>query len=138
MSLLAKAAPQDLEAAWTAIEDKPAWRWLRKPEIGLVMLRGRAGGSGQAFNLGEMSVTRCALVTDAGYSGHAYVAGSDSRHAELAALFDALLQDQDRQEGLDETLLSSLRHERRAAEQRRAEAVASSKVEFFTMVRGED
>ena len=138
MGLLAKAALEDLESAWSALDEKPSWRWLRKPETGLVMLRGRAGGTGQAFNLGEMSVTRCVLVTEAGHTGHAYVAGSDSRHAELAALFDALLQDEARQSTLDEALLTPLKRKRQEAEHGRAEAVASSKVEFFTMVRGED
>ena len=138
MGLLAKAAPVDLESAWAALGDKPRWRWLRKPETGLVMLRGRAGGTGQAFNLGEMSVTRCVLVTDEGYNGHAYVAGSDSRHAELAAVFDALLQDESRRPAVEEALLTPLRRKRQAAERARAEDAASSKVEFFTMVRGED
>lgn len=138
MALLAKAAPGDLEAAWSALDDKPRWRWLRKPETGLVMVRGRAGGTGQAFNLGEMSVTRCVLAIDGGHSGHAYVAGSDGRHAELAALFDALLQDETRRDGLDRALLSPLRRKREAAERDRQDAAASSKVEFFTMLRGED
>ena len=138
MALLAKAAPGDLESAWSALEDKPSWRWLRKPETGLVMVRGRAGGTGRAFNLGEMSVTRCVLVTDDGLSGHAYVSGSDRRHAELAAVFDALLQDETRRQALERALLMPLRHKRAARERDRREDSASSKVEFFTMVRGED
>ena len=59
---------------------------LRGPEAGLVMVRGRAGGGGAPFNLGEMTVTRCTVRTDCGFVGHAYVAGRDERQAELAAL----------------------------------------------------
>ena len=138
MGLLAKAAPADLESAWDALEPKPAWRWLRKPETGLVMVRGRAGGSGQAFNLGEMTVTRCVLVTEEGVTGHAHVAGRNARHAELAAAFDALLQDETRRADLDDSLLAPLTRKRSEAERRRAEEAAATKVEFFTMVRGED
>ena len=138
MGLLAKAAPADLESAWDALEPKPAWRWLRKPETGLVMVRGRAGGSGQAFNLGEMTVTRCVLVTEAGVTGHAHVAGRNARHAELAAAFDALLQDETRHAALADSLLAPLTRKRAEAERQEAEAAAATKVEFFTMVRGED
>lgn len=138
MGLLAKAAPADLESAWAALESKPAWRWLRKPETGLVMVRGRAGGSGQPFNLGEMTVTRCVLVTDDGVTGHAHVAGRDARHAELAAAFDALLQDAARRPALEDGVLAALRRKRKAAQDGRAAAAAATRVEFFTLVRGED
>ena len=69
------------------------YRVLRGPEAGLVMVRGRAGGGGAPFNLGEMTATRCTVRTEAGFVGHAYVAGRNERQAELAALADALLQD---------------------------------------------
>ena len=64
------------------------------------MVRGRAGGGGAPFNLGEMTATRCTVRTDGGFVGHAYVAGRDERLAELAALVDALLQDPDAQAAL--------------------------------------
>ena len=66
---------------------------MRGPETGLVMVRGRAGGSGSPFNLGEMTVTRCTVQLGSGTAGHAYIAGRDERQAELAAVADALLQD---------------------------------------------
>ncbi|MDJ0611916.1 MAG: phosphonate C-P lyase system protein PhnG [Kiloniellales bacterium] len=138
MSLLARASPEDLEAVWDALEDPPSRRWLRRPETGLVMVRGRAGGTGQAFNLGEMTVTRCVLATEEGYSGHATVAGRDARHAELAACFDALLQDPRRRPALERDLLARLERARAAADRARAAAAAATKVEFFTLVRGED
>ncbi|WP_246116846.1 phosphonate C-P lyase system protein PhnG [Denitrobaculum tricleocarpae] len=143
MSILAKADPGELSRAWDSLDDKPTWRWLRKPETGLVMVRGRAGGTGAAFNLGEMTVTRCAVVTESGdgnqgFTGQGYLAGRDRRHAELAALFDALLQDSSRRSALEDTLLKPLA-DGLAARRRAASAKsAATKVDFFTLVRGED
>ena len=143
MSVLAKSDPEDLARAWKDLAEKPKWRWLRRPETGLVMVRGRAGGTGSAFNLGEMTVTRCAIVTEdgdggRGFTGQGYLAGRDRRHAELAAIFDALLQDAGRRPALEEQILKPLA-ERLAVRRREASAKsAATKVDFFTLVRGED
>jgi alpha-D-ribose 1-methylphosphonate 5-triphosphate synthase subunit PhnG len=75
MSVLARAASRDLEAAWVALGTRPVYRVVRTPELGMVMVRGRAGGSGPRFNLGEMTVTRCSVELESGAMGHAYVAG---------------------------------------------------------------
>ncbi len=143
MSVLAKADAADLQRAWQGLEPKPKWRWLRKPETGLVMVRGRAGGTGGAFNLGEMTVTRCAVVTEdeetgRQIAGQGYLAGRDRRHAELAALFDALLQDDRRHAALQETLIEPLAGALAARRQRASAKSAATKVDFFTLVRGED
>src|SRR6516165_6705172 len=88
MSCLSQADPARLDAAWASLPSLPSHRLLRQAETGLVMLRGRAGGSGQAFNLGEMTMTRAAvrLEGDRPATGFGYVAGRNRRHAELAAL----------------------------------------------------
>ena len=86
-----------------------------KPEVGLVMVRGRAGGTGMRFNLGELPVTRCSVRLDVGAVGHAWVGGRDLRHAELAAVFDALLQDEARRPGLETKLIGPLAAFREAA-----------------------
>jgi alpha-D-ribose 1-methylphosphonate 5-triphosphate synthase subunit PhnG len=138
MSVLALARPEDLEAAWSALADRPIYRFMRRPEIGLVMVRGRAGGSGARFNLGEMTVARCTIELPSGALGHAYVGGRNLRHAELAAAFDALLQDPRRRPALEVRLVSPLeagQRERRIAAQTRS---APTRVEFFTLVRGEE
>ena len=93
MSVLARAPSEAIEAGLTRVGPLPAWTRVRGPETGLVMVRGRAGGSGSPFNLGEMTVTRCTVRLDSGAAGHAYIAGRDERRAELAAVADALLQD---------------------------------------------
>src|SRR5580704_11781109 len=96
MAVLARAPADAIEAGLTQDGHLPAWTRVRGPETGLVMVRGRAGGSGSPFNLGEMTVTRCTVRIGSGATGHAYVAGRDERQAELAAVADALLQDPDR------------------------------------------
>ncbi|MFZ6654417.1 phosphonate C-P lyase system protein PhnG [Undibacterium sp. TJN19] len=137
MSVLAKAPDETLAEAVAQFGELPAYLWLRKPETGLAMVRARTGGSGTQFNLGEMSVTRCALRLSSGETGLAYVAGRSVRHAEWAAIFDALMQT-DAKAIVQSTIIAPL--EKILAVQR-AETVAAakaSKVEFMTMVRGED
>jgi alpha-D-ribose 1-methylphosphonate 5-triphosphate synthase subunit PhnG len=138
LGILAQASPAALEQHWDALEDKPRYALLRAPEIGLVMVRGRAGGTGRAFNLGEMTVTRCAVRLDAPpTTGFGYVAGRDKRRAELIALFDALLQTDAHGPALARRMLPALAGALRESRAARAARVAGSKVEFFTMVRGE-
>ncbi|PXX45525.1 phosphonate C-P lyase system protein PhnG [Undibacterium pigrum] len=137
MSILAKAPASELAVSVRQFGELPSYLWLRKPETGLAMVRARTGGSGSQFNLGEMSVTRCALRLATGETGVAYVAGRDERHAEWAAIFDALMQGEHRsvvEENIIRPLELLLQQKR---EQLQAEAQAT-RVEFMTMVRGED
>src|SRR5215469_11260932 len=138
MSVLAQASGAELERAWLALGERPAYRIVRKPEVGLVMVRGRAGGSGAAFNLGEMTVTRCTVDLPSGIAGHAYVAGRDARHAELAAVFDALLQDPVLTTRLEEAVIAPLETGQRERRRQMAARSAPTRVEFFTLVRGDD
>jgi len=136
MSLLAKARPERLAAALAGL-DLPAYDWARAPETGAVMVRGRMGGSGAPFNLGEMTVTRCALRIASGEIGHAYVQGRDKAHATSAALVDALMQGP-RAAELRAAVLEPLAAAAAADSAARAGKAAATKVDFFTMVRGED
>jgi len=138
MAVLARASTEQLERAWRTVATPPEHQWLRRPETGLAMLRGRAGGTGAQFNLGEASVTRCALrVTgDSGHAGFAYVLGRDHRHAELAALFDALLQDDQRGPGLQQTIIKSLADGQARQRDDASRKAAATRVDFYTMVRG--
>lgn len=137
MGVLARAEGDGLARLWEAAGEVVAHRPLRRPETGLVQLRGRIGGSGSPFNLGEATVTRCSVLAEGERVGHAYVLGRDRRHAELAALIDALLQDPARRARLLEAVVEPLRaaeQERRRARRRAAE---TTRVDFFTLVRGE-
>ncbi len=141
-AVLAKASLAELDAVWDALAEKPDYRTLRHSETGLVMVRGRIGGTGAAFNLGEMTMTRAAIqVIDAAgnvtYTGFGYVAGRAKRHAQLVALFDALLQDPVRHGALAASVVVPLAERQAAMKAVRAAAVMASKVDFFTMVRGE-
>ena len=92
MSLMAIAPEGRVAALLDAAMPRPAFTWLRAPEIGSAMVRGRAGATGAPFNLGEMTVTRCALTLESGEVGHAYIQGRRKAAAEAAALGAALLQ----------------------------------------------
>lgn len=136
MAILAKATPHELEAAWSTARLDVAFDWLRKPEVGSVMVRGRTGGTGGKFNLGEAVLTRCALRLANGTTGYAYVLGRNARHAEIAALCDALLQTPDLRDIVQREIVDPLAQahaERREARSRRAN---STKVEFLAMARG--
>lgn len=138
MRALALGSPSRLEAAWKSLERPPAYSLLRRPEVGLIMLQGRAGANGPRFNLGEMTVTRCSVTLEGGPAGHAWIAGRKPRHAELAALFDALLQSPGWGERLEAALIRPLLDEREEELARRAAEVEPTRVHFFTMKRGED
>lgn len=138
ISVLAKARLAELESAWDGLAEKPAYDWLRRPEVGMVMVRARTGGTGGQFNLGQMTVTRCALRLVSGEAGVGYVQGRSKRHAELAAVFDALLQDNTRRAELEDSVVAPLEaaHDGRRSE--RSRKANATKVNFFTLVRGEN
>lgn len=133
MAVLARAGAEAIAAGLPPAGTLPAWRTLRGPESGLVMLRARAGATGAPFNLGEMTVTRCILRLTSGQVGHATVAGRDPRHAELAALADALLQDPTRREALHASLIDPLAAEQQAHRQAIAARAAATRVQFFAL-----
>jgi len=132
MATLARASVQELAEKLAELPALPEAEMLRAPETGLVMVRGRAGGDGEAFNLGEMTVTRCALRLGP-HIGHAYIAGRDHAKARLAALLDAALQDSALHQTCMQAVIEPLaaaQQEARAAEARKA---AATRVDFFTM-----
>jgi alpha-D-ribose 1-methylphosphonate 5-triphosphate synthase subunit PhnG len=138
MGVLARAARAELEAAWGAFPSPPAYTHLRRPETGLVLVRGRAGGTGAAFNLGEMTMTRCAVRVETAERrlvGLSFVAGRDVRRAELAAVFDALLQDPRHRATVETAVIAPIEARLAATRETRAAEIAATKVDFFTLVR---
>jgi alpha-D-ribose 1-methylphosphonate 5-triphosphate synthase subunit PhnG len=135
LGVLAKAVPEELERLWEALALGPTYRHLRAPESGLVMLRGRVSGTGAPFNMGEMTVTRCSVVLANGTIGHGYVGGTDTRHAEIVALCDALLQGEAYRAEIERGVIAPLVAARDAARQRTAARTAATRVEFFTVAR---
>ena len=134
LGLIARAPISRLNALWP--DEAPAFAWLRSPEAGAMMVQGRAGGTGASFNLGEVTVTRASVRLDCGTIGHAMVQGRDLYKAERAALLDALLQTPCG-ERLQKEVLAPLQAAEKEDAEGRARRAAATKVDFFTMVRGE-
>ena len=130
MSVLAQATPDEVDAAWQGHGLSPNFVWLRAPTFCLVMVRGRVNGTGAPFNLGEMTVTRCALQLDSGSVGLGYVTGRHKQHAALAALFDALLQDKGSLAGQLRCTVAELDERRLGRHRVDAAMAATSKVDF--------
>ena len=130
MAVLARASGDEIAARLGTL---PAYTNLRGPEAGLVMLRGRVGGGGGAFNVGEMTVTRCTVRIESGQVGHAYVAGRDARQAELAAVLDAMLQDPAEAPALQANVIGPLASMQQARRSDTAAKAAATQVQFFAM-----
>jgi alpha-D-ribose 1-methylphosphonate 5-triphosphate synthase subunit PhnG len=133
MAVLARSDAADLAALLSDCTPLPPWQTLRGPESGLVMVRGRAGGGGAPFNLGEMTVTRCTVRTDEGQIGHAYVAGRDGEKAKLAALVDAMLQQPTRTAHLHARIIEPLARAQQGRRDTTARKAAATRVQFFTL-----
>ncbi len=138
MAVLAQADTASLARLWHGWAEKPSWRWLRRPEIGLVMVRGRVGGTGGPFNLGEATVTRCALTLETGETGVAYCLGRRKEHVRLSALFDALWQMPAARDDVETRVVAPLAARQAAADGETAADTQATKVDFFTMVRGDN
>lgn len=138
MAVLAQAEPSEIERGLGQVGNDIDYTELRPAEIGLVMLRGRIGGDGAPFNIGEASVARAAVQLASGEKGFGYVLGRDRRRARLVALCDALWQSDSYRQRVEQCVLAPLRL---AQDQRSTVAraqTAATRVDFFTLVRGED
>lgn len=138
MAVLARSTSRDLSAGLERMDSIPTAEDLRQPETGLVMLRGRTGGTGAPFNLGEATVTRAVVRLDNGIIGFSYILGRDPAKARLAAIVDALWQDEARKALVETNVLVPIRKRLLAEDAVRANQTAATKVDFFTLVRGED
>ena len=137
LSILSHADMAQLSALYEAIWwNKPQVSPIRGPETGLIMVRGRTGGGGAPFNLGEATVSRASVRIDSGEVGHGYCLGRDTGKARLIAIIDALFQREPDNVELD--ILRPLSDAAGKADKARRDETAATKVDFFTMVRGED
>ncbi|MEM9224355.1 MAG: phosphonate C-P lyase system protein PhnG [Pseudomonadota bacterium] len=137
ISTLARASQRELSAALDAIGQPDGWSWLRAPETGLVMVRGRIGGGGPPFNLGEASVTRASVQLRGGQTGHAYALSRNRKAAGDAALLDALWQTEAREE-VEDSILRPVRSRIATQDALEEAEAAATTVDFFTLVRGDD
>jgi len=138
LSVLAKAPAGELLSCWKRTGLDPSVELLRGPESGLVALQGRAGGTGQPFHVGEMSATRVTVRIGSGQVGHAMISGRDTRKAQLVAVIDALAQDPAQAEMIERVIVSPLEQLASETDATLLQETAATRVNFFTMVRGED
>ena len=136
MAVLAHAEAGEIAARLRAFA-LPAHQDLRTPENGLVMLRGRVGGDGAPFNLGEATVSRAAVRLASGEVGFGYTLGRDGEKARLIALCDALVQSRDFSASVERDIIAPLREQLMVRRKQVAAQTAATKVDFYTMVRGE-
>src|SRR6476620_6195289 len=136
MAVLAHSETVDIAGHLEAIA-LPAHEDLREPENGLVLVRGRIGGDGAPFNLGEATVSRAAVRLSSGEVGFGYTLGRDGEKARLIALCDALVQSRDFGGAVERDVIAPLREQLMVRRQQAAAETAATKVDFYTMVRGE-
>jgi alpha-D-ribose 1-methylphosphonate 5-triphosphate synthase subunit PhnG len=133
-------APTDFLELHLGFVAKGSHQWLRPAETGLVMVRARVGGTGQRFNFGEATVTRCVIRPDLALTGSrqvgvGYVLGCSHRQALLVALADALLQESDLHARWYELLIAPLIQMQTQATQQQQVQTQSTRVDFFTVAR---
>src|SRR5262249_34344717 len=104
---------------------------------GVVMVEARAGGTGRRFNLGEATVTRAAVRLATGEVGVSYALGRDTRRAELAAVMDGLLQHAGWRRLVENELIAPLAARQRQMREAASRRAAATKVDFFTLQRGD-
>ena len=136
MTVLAHSDAAEIARCLDAIE-LPPYENLREPENGLVMVRGRIGGDGAPFNLGEATVSRAAVRLSTGEVGFGYVLGRNKQKAQMIALCDALVQSDEFADAVEENVLAPLRAALISVRNRKAAETASTRVDFYTLVRGE-
>ncbi|AEH86204.1 phosphonate C-P lyase system protein PhnG [Mesorhizobium opportunistum] len=138
MATLAQSSGDDIVRLWNGAGLPSEAELLRGPETGLVTLRGRIGGGGAPFNVGEATVTRATVRLPSGQVGHCYALGRDKQKAKLGAIADALWQDPARRAEVETRLIAPLQSALATSQEKRRAETAATKVDFFTMVRGED
>lgn len=137
MSVLARASLAEIEELTRSLK-LPAYEIIKQPETGTVMVEGRAGGSGLRFNLGEATATRAVVRLADGTLGFSYALGRDMNKALLAAVLDGMLQGSGQATALHAQVIAPLQARQMEAKASRSRKAAATKVEFFTLVRGEE
>lgn len=138
IAALTHSDPAQLNARMQALKLTPDYETLRAPESGLVQIQARMGATGARFFAGDATLTRAAIRLQDGTLGYSWVLGRDKAHAERCAVIDALLQTHDHFQTLMETLIAPLEAERAARIAARHAEVNTSRVDFFTLVRGDN
>lgn len=134
--MLATSSKNDLLNLWEQKKINIRYEWLRTPEIGSIMAQGRMGVTGDKFNIGEVTITRCSLKLNCGTVGHSYVQGRSKKKAEISALCDALMQTEMSNE-INKSIIIPLEKIKKNNKDKILSKAEATKVDFFTLVRGE-
>jgi len=137
MATLAAASPEAVADRYKTL-NPPPFDLVRQPETGLVMVRGRMGGTGNPFNLGEVTVTRCVVRLETGETGSAYSLGRNKKKVLQSAVIDALWQRGETRERIEAEVIAPLAAEQASKKETVREETEATKVNFFTMVRGDN
>ena len=138
MRICSQATLAELSAALARLAPLPAIEVVRQPEVGLIMLRGRMGGDGAPFNAGEATITRAVVRLASGELGFSYLLGRSLEKARLAAIVDALGQSSRFRDRLEIVLLAPVMRRVHTERSLQRAETAATRVQFFTLVRGED
>ncbi|MEG1210256.1 MAG: phosphonate C-P lyase system protein PhnG [Leclercia sp.] len=138
MRVLAHSLPATLQAQMSALGLNPTYERIRTPETGLVQIQARMGGTGARYFAGDATLTRAVVRLASGTLGYSYLLGRDKQHAEQCAVIDALLQEAPHFQTLMETVIAPLEADRAARIAARQAEVNTSRVDFFTLVRGDN
>ena len=138
MRVCSQATLAELSEAVERLAPLPVVEMARRPEIGLVMLRGRIGGDGQPFNAGEATMVRAVVRLDTGELGFSYLLGRSSERARLAAIIDALGQRDDYRDRIKAAFVAPVMQRVAAQKHLHRSETAATRVNFFTLVRGQE
>ncbi|MEO0636800.1 MAG: phosphonate C-P lyase system protein PhnG [Pseudomonadota bacterium] len=137
MSALALSQAGELKALWSQLDVDPECELIRGPETGLIALRGRMGGGGSAFNFSEATVTRATVRLGDGTVGHSIMLGRDEQKTKLAAVIDAMASSEKWGAQIMQRIIEPLEASQADRDAKLARETAATKVDFFTMVRGD-
>ena len=134
LSILAKSDLASLCTLWKKVQINAQYEYFRKPEIGTVMVRGRSGGTGNLFNLGEITVSRCSIGLQTGEQGYGYIQGRSTKGATIAELVDAFMQTSQKKL-IEQKILKPLDAIHKKNKKDLVSKAEATKVDFFTLAR---
>lgn len=137
-AILSQAPNKVFANLWSAMGLDPEFEILRGPETGLVSLRGRIGGGGAPFPFGDATATRATVKLKDGRIGHSALLGRNAPRVTIAAVVDALCLNSADEERIEREFIAPLADAISQHDKKMSAQAAATKVDFFTMVRGED
>ena len=139
MGVLARTGTESLEAAYARLDPEPRFEHLRPPEVGMAMVRARAEARGRAVQPRRndhvpLLGPPCGRQRGPRLRGLGAMRGTPN----WRRCFDALLQDPESGPALRRAVIEPLSASLAEGRRRRAAKTAATRVNFFTMVRGQD